>query len=186
MSKCTGQWEQLANKDLILCRRRLWYFYPKFESFKNHLHRIEIKMNKKAKELQELYDEHAGLVLQGNEILAEIDATEGQSNPYVTAPALHEFPFFRWSIRDVSKPPDNWSHFEVALKSGSDGGMAALAQIKGANSGKEKGHTFMADDGPKDWHEDFKQEETGNVSTPVKNYRDKQGKGKGGNRQANN
>lgn len=185
MSKCMGQWEQLANKDLILCRRRLWMFYPKFESFKNHLHRIEIKMNKKAKELQELYDEHAGLILQGNEILAEIDDTEGQSNPYVTAPAQHEFPFLRWSIRDVSKPPDHWSHFEVALKSGSDGGMAALAQIKGANSGKSSQHTFMAGDEKKDWHEDFKHEETGNVSIPVRNYKDKQSGSKKG-RHSNN
>lgn len=177
MAKCMGQWKQLANKDLILCRRRFFFFFTKFESYKNHLRRKEIKLNKQAAALQKTYDEMQDLILKGNEILYEIDETSGETDPFVTAPAKHEFPLLRWSISDVPPVPDHWTQFENALKGGS--GMAGgLPEISGVVYTKATKTDFMGlDEGKKDYHDDFKQESVGATATDIKSY-NKQQQGK--------
>ncbi len=187
MAQCTGQWQQLANNKLVLCRRRLWYFFVKFESFHNYLHRLEKKMNKQAAALQKTYNEHRDMVDFGNQILHEIDNTEGQAKSYVTAPAKHEFPLLRWSIPDIPKPMDDWSYLEPGLKTGEGGGLAGeLAQIKGLRMGSPAQKRFMENiDEPKEYNESFSQEEGGEVSTPIHKYNPNHG-GKGKGRQSNN
>ena len=175
MAKLTGQWKRTAKGKLILCRRRFWFFFMKFESFQNHTNRLHGKLNKQAAAMQKTYDALLALKKTGSQIHRDIDESR-ESDQDVTPPAIHEFPLFKWSIADVPTPPDEWSHFEKALRM--EGDMNALPLIKGL-----KVEGMRADEGAKDWQDNYKQESVGATSTPIPAYGNK---GKGNQKQRNN
>lgn len=179
--KMTAKWKLLGNGKLVLCRRRLWLWFAKFESYNNHLYKVEKKLNKKRKEIQIEYDKYAKLQKKKNEIMREID--QGGSDDMEGHVIQHEMPLFNlFGIRDMERPDDDWTDMESVLDRNINGIADSLAAISGVKYGSKSQEKFFSS--KKEYNDDFEQETVGAASTEVKDYRRQQGSKKrngGGN-----